>query len=118
MTHAEFAAEFTQERRAFDDAVVVDAGRMEREAAYLVALDRVERIDDDLTLDIRHYRNRAGELLTTLDQVVNAILTDDLAGAEFTPKPRRDAIPEILRQFYRRRYRLMKERRAALRMAA
>jgi hypothetical protein len=38
----------------------------------------VARIDEDLTKGVRHYRNKAGVLLTTLDQVVHAILNDDL----------------------------------------
>jgi hypothetical protein len=58
--------------------LVVTHSASEADAAYYAALRLVDRIDEDLTKGIRHYRNRAGELLTTLDQVVNAILTDDL----------------------------------------
>ena len=36
------------------------------------------RIDEDLTRGIRHYRNKAGDLLTTLDEVIHAILANDL----------------------------------------
>lgn len=50
----------------------------EREVAYQAALKLVARIDEDLTRGIRHYRTRAGELLTTLDEVVRAILGNDL----------------------------------------
>ena len=50
----------------------------EREATYQAALKLVARIDDDLTRGIRHYRNQAGILLTTLDEVVRAILDHDL----------------------------------------
>lgn len=50
----------------------------EREATYQAALKLVARIDEDLTKGIRHYRNTAGVLLTTLDEVVRAILDDDL----------------------------------------
>ena len=50
----------------------------EREATYSAALELVARIDDDLTRGIRHYRNKTGLLLTTLDEVVRAILEDNL----------------------------------------
>jgi hypothetical protein len=50
----------------------------EREATYQAALKLVARIDEDLTRGIRHYRNKAGSLLTTLDEVIRAILDDDL----------------------------------------
>jgi hypothetical protein len=50
----------------------------EREATYQAALKLVARIDEDLTRGIRHYRNKAGVLLTTLDEVVRAILDNDL----------------------------------------
>lgn len=50
----------------------------EREAAYNAALNLVKRIDDDLDRDTRHYRNNAGVLLTRLNEVVTAILADDL----------------------------------------
>jgi hypothetical protein len=54
----------------------------EREATYHAALKLVARIDDDLTRGTRHYRTKAGMLLTTLDEVVRAILTDDLLLSE------------------------------------
>ena len=56
----------------------------EREATYQAALKLVARIDEDLTRGIRHYRNKAGELLRTLDQVIEAILADDLMTPEDT----------------------------------
>jgi hypothetical protein len=56
----------------------------EREVAYHAALKLVAKIDDELTRGIRHYRNKAGVLLTTLDEVVRAILDDDLQLAEET----------------------------------
>ena len=46
---------------------------------YSVALDVVERIDALLERRAQHYRTKSGQLLTTLDQVVTAILQDDLA---------------------------------------
>ena len=54
----------------------------EREAAYQAALKLVARVDEDLRRGIRHYRNRAGELLRTLDEVVRAILNDELMTPE------------------------------------
>jgi len=50
----------------------------EQEATYYAALELVARIDEDLTRGIRHYRTKAGLLLTTLDEVVQAILDDNL----------------------------------------
>ena len=50
----------------------------EKDAAYNAALKLVAQIDEDLTKGIRHYRTKNGQLLTTLDQVVNAILADNL----------------------------------------
>jgi hypothetical protein len=58
--------------------LVVSSPVSEQEAAYYAALRLVARIDEDLTKGIRHYRNKAGLLLTTLDQVIHAILNDDL----------------------------------------
>lgn len=56
----------------------VPASTTEQEDAYYAALKLVTRIDEDLTKGIRHYRNKAGILLTTLDEVVRAILDNDL----------------------------------------
>ena len=50
----------------------------ERETAYYAALKLVSQIDEDLTRGTRHYRNKAGTLLTTLDEVIRAILDNDL----------------------------------------
>lgn len=49
-----------------------------RRASYAASLLLVADIDADLASGRRHYRNRAGGLLTSLDQVVRAILADDL----------------------------------------
>jgi len=54
----------------------------EREATYQAALKLVARIDEDLTKGIRHYRTKGGKLLTTLDEVVHAILDNDLMQQE------------------------------------
>lgn len=47
-------------------------------ARYAAALCLVADIDEDLSRGTRHYRNRAGALLMTLDEVVRAILASDL----------------------------------------
>jgi len=62
----------------------------EKEATYYAALELVAQIDEALTRGTRHYRNKAGELLTTLDEVVNAILSNDLY------VPDREEEPEVL----------------------
>ena len=67
--------------RTYPELVVTHAVS-EREAAYYAALKLVARIDEDLTKGIRHYRSKAGVLLTTLDEVVHAILNDDLLLSE------------------------------------
>ena len=54
----------------------------EQEATYYAALELVARIDNELTRGVRHYRTKAGVLLTTLDEVVNAILSDNLMQPE------------------------------------
>lgn len=53
-------------------------GSAHREAVFQCALAYVEAVDADLTTGRRHYRNRAGKLLSSLDQVVSAILSDEL----------------------------------------
>ncbi len=58
--------------------VSVPAKMTEQEETYQAALKLVARIDDDLTRGVRHYRNKAGILLTTLDEVIRAILENDL----------------------------------------
>ena len=50
----------------------------EKDATYNAALKLVAQIDEDLTKGTRHYRTKNGKLLTTLEQVVNAILADNL----------------------------------------
>jgi hypothetical protein len=57
---------------------LVKSTRSDQEATYQSALELVARIDEELTRGVRHYRNRSGVLLTTLDEVVHAILADDL----------------------------------------
>jgi hypothetical protein len=52
--------------------------RNDEEAAYHAALELVAQIDEDLTRGVRHYRTRSGVLLNTLDEVIHAILADNL----------------------------------------
>lgn len=49
-----------------------------QEATYHAALELVARIDEDLSRGVRHYRTKAGLLLTTLDEATRAILDNDL----------------------------------------
>lgn len=50
----------------------------QKDATYKTALELVARIDENLTTDRRHYWTRAGALLTTLDQVIQAIIDNSL----------------------------------------
>jgi hypothetical protein len=68
----------------------------EQEAAYHAALELVARIDEDLVRGIRHYRTQAGLLLTTLDEVVRAILEDNLLLSEEHDNGRRWITPQEL----------------------
>ena len=52
-----------------------------KDAGYLPALELVARIDEELTRGVRHYRTKAGLLLTTLDEVVRAVIDGSLAEA-------------------------------------
>lgn len=56
----------------------------QREATYQAALALVVKIDDDLWHRRRHYRTRQYALLTRLDDVVRAILDDNLLEGEVT----------------------------------
>ena len=48
------------------------------EETYQTALELVMLIDQQLTTGTQHYHTKSGRLLRTLDEVVNAILTDDI----------------------------------------
>ena len=63
--------------RAYPE-LVKSSKMTEQEATYYAALELVARIDEELTRGIRHYRDKTGLLLTTLDEVVRAILDDNL----------------------------------------
>jgi len=60
----------------------VDYAEVEREAAYDAALKLVARTNENLARCIRHYRDKAGRLLTKLDEVTRAILADNLLLSE------------------------------------
>lgn len=52
--------------------------KMLQQQAYYPAFELAEKIETGLRLGIRHYRDRQGKLLRTLDQVIRAILDDNL----------------------------------------
>ena len=72
--HASYAKTSTK-RRTFPELVPTPA---EREATHCAALELVALIDKNLSRGICHYRDKTGRLLTTLDEVVHAILNNDL----------------------------------------
>ena len=49
------------------------------DARYAEALKLVQVIDDNLRNGTQHYYNTQGRLLQTLDEVIDAVLTDSLA---------------------------------------
>jgi hypothetical protein len=67
--------------------LVKSARSTEQDATYQAALELVAQIDEDLTRGTRHYRTRSGQLLTTLDEVVHAILADNLMLSEQQEEP-------------------------------
>lgn len=54
----------------------------QKDACFKSACLLAHQIDCDLDAGRYHYRNRAGELLTTLDQIVAAILSNNLLEPE------------------------------------
>ena len=54
----------------------------QRNAHFKCACLLAHQINTDLESGRVHYRNRAGELLETLDEVVRAIVSDELMGLE------------------------------------
>jgi hypothetical protein len=58
--------------------VLVPRTPQQQQTAYEAALELVQLIDAHLTNGTQHYRTKSGQLLRTLDQVVNAILADNL----------------------------------------
>lgn len=77
--------EFELDRSHFNHLVRFAAPLAELAEAnirYDIALEIVTRIDTHLAQGTQHYRDRDGRLLTTLDQVIHAILTDNLTTQE------------------------------------
>ncbi|MEM7031067.1 MAG: hypothetical protein AAF629_15985 [Chloroflexota bacterium] len=52
---------------------------------YELAYSLVQHIDETLTAGTQHYRTKSGHLLRTLDEVINAILADNLVWEGETP---------------------------------
>ena len=64
----------------------------EQADTYQTAYQLVEQIEQHLASGTKHYRTKSGALLRTLDQVVNAILADNLqVGAVEIARPQRFA---------------------------
>lgn len=57
----------------------------ERDRTYYAALALVKQVDRDLIKGTGNYRTKAGALLTTLNEVVQAILNNDLLLPEDEP---------------------------------
>ena len=55
---------------------MITANRIEIEYPQILLL--VQALDAHLEKDTRHFYNRRGELLTRLNEVIEAILSDDL----------------------------------------
>lgn len=55
-------------------------GPAEQDATYHAALELVAQIDEGVTRGTGHYYTKSGRLLTTLDEVIRAILSGDLMG--------------------------------------
>ncbi|MFQ5612401.1 MAG: hypothetical protein ACE5H9_09735 [Anaerolineae bacterium] len=69
--------------------------RVEKEAAYRAALELIQHIDHNLTHGLRHYRTKAGRLLLHLDEVIEAILRDDLL-LEPRPDPAWEKVQDLV----------------------
>jgi len=57
------------------------------EARYVAALKLVQVIDHNLRNGTQHYYDTQGKLLRTLDEVINAVLSDSLASGKPTRYP-------------------------------
>jgi hypothetical protein len=57
---------------------LIQARADDQQARYMAALELVRAIDENLTTGRQHYRTKSGQLLRTLDEVVRAILADNL----------------------------------------
>lgn len=58
--------------------VLVPRTPQQQQTSFDAAMELVQLIDAHLTHGTQHYRTKSGKLLRTLDQVVNAILSDNL----------------------------------------
>lgn len=58
--------------------VIIFPFRDDAEARYDAAFDLVQHIDATLSAGTQHYYTKSGQLLRTLDEVVHAILADNL----------------------------------------
>ena len=61
---------------------------------YAAALKLVEAIDYNLRNGTEHYYDTQGRLLSSLDEVINAALTDTLAPGKPAEQPERDEAVE------------------------
>jgi hypothetical protein len=74
----EFLDEFLAARQEIASEIVDVMEAVESAARYTLALQLVQQIDRHLQNGTCHYRDTQGRLLTTLDEVVNAILSNTL----------------------------------------
>jgi hypothetical protein len=63
------------------------------DARYAAALKLVQTIDRDLQKGTRHYYDSRGQLLSTLDEVIHAMLTDNLAFGKPAGYTQKEAVP-------------------------
>ena len=63
------------------------------DARYAAALKLVQMIDRDLQKGTRHYYDTRGQLLSTLDEVIQAMLTDNLAFSKPAKYSQKETVP-------------------------
>ena len=71
-----------------------DSRTDDADARYAAALKLVEAIDYNLRNGTEHYYDTQGRLLRSLDEVINAALTDTLAPGKPVEQPKRDEAVE------------------------
>lgn len=69
----------------------------QNECAYYQLFEALVALEADMERGLMHFRNRAGRLLTTVDEVVQAILNDDLKGDTNTETTGNDSSQEAAR---------------------
>jgi uncharacterized protein (DUF924 family) len=74
----EFLDEFLAARQEIASEIVDVMEAVESAVRYALALQLVQQIDRHLQTGTCHYYDTQGRLLTTLDEVVNAILSNTL----------------------------------------